>query len=357
MQHNITYRGKDGSIQFIISYKDHSGRWRQKSKQGFAKVGQAKEAAGNMLDELKEKYALQLNTELEGITFGEFTAMHLEHLRLYKEHNTITAYEQAAKKFASLDGTELAKITSVHVQQCVDSMVRAGLKPSTINNHIIKIKTLLKAAISPHRIIADNPAAALKVPDSKDTAKDKALNIADVDKLLGKLKSPKKYIITLLAVKCGLRLGEIVGLTWDDVTGKGISISKQWKRRRDGSWGFGPPKSRNSHRTVPAPKSVLHALTEYKKLYPVSIDKRIVPYARTGGIGTELNSLYKRLGYDISIHDLRHTFATLLIAGGTDYRTAAQILGHNPEETMRVYAHVTSDMMDKAAKAMNDIFG
>lgn len=45
MQYNITYREKDKGIQYIISYKDRSGRWRQKSKQGFAKMSEAKKAA------------------------------------------------------------------------------------------------------------------------------------------------------------------------------------------------------------------------------------------------------------------------------------------------------------------------
>src|SRR5690606_19996411 len=115
-------------------------------------------------------------------------------------------------------------------------------------------------------------------------------------------------------------------------------------------------KSQASYRIVPAPTSVLKALRGYKDISPISIDKRIFPYARAG-IGSYIAKCYQELGFDISVHDLRHTFATLLIANGTDFRTAAQILGHTPDETIRTYSHVTSDMMERAAKTINNIFG
>lgn len=358
MQYNITYRERYGKMQFIISYKDQSGKWRQKSKQGFAKKGDAKKAADKMLDELKENFELQVDAELEGITFKEFSEMLVDNMGLYKEPNTVTSYKQTIKKFNDLASAELSKVSSVHVQKCIDEMVRSGLKPTTVKAHVVKLKTIFKNAITPYRIIANNPVSDLKMPEEKQSNKDKALNLSDLEKLLSRTKSPKKYMILLLAAKCGLRLGEIVGLTWDDINYiKGqIAINKQWKQRKDGAWGFGPLKSKTSYRIVPAPKSVLQALINYKKIAPTSIDKRIFPFAVLNGIGTDIANYCKKLGYNLSVHDLRHTFASLLIAGGTDFRTAAQILGHAPEETIRTYSHVTSDMMEKAAKTINAIF-
>lgn len=358
MQHNITYRERYGKIQFILSYKDRSGKWRQKSKQGFEKKSDAKKAADKMLDELKEFFALQINDELDGITFKEFTEMLIENMRLYKEPNTVTSYKQTVKKFNALAGTDISKISPVQVQKCIDEMVRVGLKPTTVKAHVVKLKTLFKNAITPYRIITSNPVFDLRLPEEKQASKDKALNISDLEKLLNSTKSTKKYMVSLLAAKCGLRLGEIVGLTWSDIdyNKKQISINKQWKQRKDGTWGFGSLKSKSSYRIVPAPKSVLQALINYKKISPTSIDKRIFPFAVLNGIGTDLAKHYRKLGYNLSVHDLRHTFASLLIAGGTDFRTAAQILGHAPEETIRTYSHVTSDMMEKAAKTISNIF-
>lgn len=285
--------------------------------------------------------------------------MFIEHLKLYKEPNTVISYKQTVKKFSILAEMELSKISPLHVQRCVDEMIKVGLKSTSIKAHVVKLKTIFKNAIKPYRIIADNPVADLKIPESKEGNKIKALTISELDKLLNSIKYPRYYFMSLLAGKCGLRIGEIVGLTWNDInfTKSTLDINKQWKQNKDGKWGFGPLKTKNSYRIVPAPRSVLQALREYKKTSLTSIDRRLFPYTRASGIGTILSDLYKSLGYNISVHDLRHTFASLLIANGTDFRTAAQILGHTPEETIRTYSHVTSDMMEQAAKNINNIFG
>lgn len=359
MDYNITYREKDGGIQYIISFKDHNGKWRQKSKQGFTKKKEAKKAAEKVLEELKKAYGLQLNEELEGITFKEFAEMYIANLKIYKEPNTVITYEQTIAKFEKLADTELDKISPVHIQRCIDGMVNGGLGSSTIKAHTTRLRTIFKNAISPYRVIVENPVSDLKIPEKKENAKIKALNISDLEKLLSGIKNHRYYLMSLLASKCGLRLGEIIGLTKDDIDYKKeqININKQWKRRKDGSWGFGSLKSKSSYRIVPAPPSVLQALKEYSKISPASIDKRFFPYSHSGGINSYIAKQYKDLGYDITIHDLRHTFASLLIANGTDFRTAAQILGHTPEETIRTYSHVTSDMMERAAKTINNIFG
>ena len=359
MQYNVTYRSKDGKIQAIVSYKDQRGKWRQRSEQGFTKKKDAKKAAERIVEELKEAHGLQLNKELEGITFAEFMEIHIEHLKLYKEPNTVTNYQQTAKKFSQLDNIGLAKITTMHVQAALDDMLRAGLKPSTIQSHTNRLKTLFKAAVSQYKIIARNPGEGTVTPKKQQATKNKALSKKDLEELLGSITSQKKHTMSLLAAKCGLRLGEIVGLTWDDIDMKKglVDINKQWKKRKDGTWGFGELKSKASYRVVPAPKAVLVELHKYRQMHPASMDRRLFSYSMPGAAGTELNNYYKALGYNISIHDLRHTFATMLIAGGTDYRTAAQILGHTPEETIRTYSHVTSDMMERASAAIEDIFG
>lgn len=93
MDYNITYRKKDKGWQYIISRKDEHGKWKQiKSKQGFkTKNGDAKPAAEEYLKELKSKE--NLNQELQGITFKEFTDMYLEHIKLHM-HSKINIVEQ-----------------------------------------------------------------------------------------------------------------------------------------------------------------------------------------------------------------------------------------------------------------------
>lgn len=66
--------------------------------------------------------------------------------------------------------------------------------------------------------------------------------------------------------------------------------------------------------------------------------------------------VYKKSGYNITVHDLRHTYATFLISNGIDFKTAAQLLGHSVEMTMKIYSHVNNDMLDSAKRKINNIF-
>lgn len=359
LEYNITTRRKDGGWQYIISFKDRNGKWKQRSKQGFKIKRAAQIAADKRLDELKEQFELRLNTEYEGITFGEFSQMFLEHIKLYKEGNTAIGYRTAFKKFKGLNDIELPKITSLHIQQCVDEMVKEGMKPSSIKQYRRRISTMFSFAIKPHRIITENPVSEdLTIPEDKDNEKVKALTRSQLDKLLAGIKNPRYYIVSLIAAKTGLRKGEILGLTWKDIDFEKntVTVNKQWKILKDGKWGFGSVKRKKSNRVVPAPSSLLAALKEYKKVMPASIDGRIAPYADAYTIGTVLRYHYKRAGFDISIHDLRHTYATMLLSEGIDFETVAKLLGHDVEQTIRTYSHVTSDMMARATRAVNKVF-
>ncbi|UZW13238.1 site-specific integrase [Clostridium pasteurianum] len=359
MQYNITYREKDKGIQFIISYKDNAGKWKQKSKQGFKTKGAAKTAADKMLDALKEDIKKNINTDYENITFKEFKDIYMDHLALYKQHNTIIIYNQALKHFESLYDIKLNKINTMEIQMCVDEMVKSKLKYSTINTYVIRLNAIFNAAIKQYKAISSSPLDNVELKIDKEESNKKAITKEQFDMLISKTKNFKYKVIFLLAGTCGLRLGEILGLTWDCVDFKRaeLTINKQWKNIAKGKTGFGELKSKNSYRTVPIPvKTVLPVLQEFKKNYPTDIHNRVITYKYIQGLSHLFKSHFKKCNLDISIHELRHTYATLLISNGTDFKTAAKLLGHDVEQTMRTYSHVTDDMKAKATDTINKIF-
>ncbi len=60
--------------------------------------------------------------------------------------------------------------------------------------------------------------------------------------------------------------------------------------------------------------------------------------------------------YDITIHDLMHTYGTSLIAKGIDFKTTAQLLEHDVEITIKIYSHVNQYMVDNTTRVANDYF-
>ncbi|SHJ82979.1 Site-specific recombinase XerD [Geosporobacter subterraneus DSM 17957] len=360
MEYNITLREKDKGWQYIISYKDTTGKWKQKSKQGFKKRADAKKAADQRLDDLKKNFEFTslADPEKEGISFAEFVKMYIDHERLYKEANTIIRYGLAVKKFEALNDYRITEITALHIQNCVDEMVRQGLKSSSVKQYTNTIKTIFNNAIEPHRLIRDNPVNKVKIPAEDKNKKIKALMAWQLEDLASKITNRKHYIATLLAGTCGLRIGEITGLKWSDIDeiNARLTVNRQRKKGNNKGYVDGKTKHANSNRVVPIPPKTLSELIRFRKEFPISIDNNVLGIKNNDSLSKFLRQKYKKLGYSVTVHDLRHTYATLLISNGVDFKTAAKLLGHSVEMTMRIYSHVTDDMLDRASKIVGNIF-
>lgn len=364
MDYNITYRQKDKGIQVIISYKDALGKWKQKSKQGFPNNREGKKKAKLWADEALQqlKDTASLDLTLKDITFKEFSELYLEYLRLRREPKTVTSYKYAISKFDKLNNIPINKISKLNIQNCVDDMLTQSLLKSTIKIYVNKLKTMFNVCIEKYNIIKVNPVSGIDIGIDKIKKEKTALNKNQLDDLLNKLSkldsSKQIYFITaLLAGKCGLRIGEICGLKWSDIDFKNntLKIDRQLKKSENKSWYLGPLKSQNSYRIIPITNIVKKELLEYKSNNPISLDGLILN-RNVDSVANNISKLFAKLGYDISIHELRHTYATLLIANGVDFKTAAKILGHDVKETLKTYSHVNDDMMERASQVIKNIF-
>ncbi|MDU7212966.1 tyrosine-type recombinase/integrase [Clostridium sp.] len=356
MDYNITYRQKDKGWQFIISYKDENGKWKQKSKQGFKTKKEAKPVAEKVVQDLKANK--NLNQELKELTFEEFKDIYLEHLKLHMQENTIRLYKMAFQYLKPIYNLELVKITPLHLQRCIDDMIRNGLAYGTIKTYKNRITAIFNSAVDKYNIIPSSPANKLEIKVCKEPSKKKALTKNELDDLINKTKNMKYKVIFSLAGMCGLRIGEILGLRWSriDFNKNTITIDIQWKNLNGNTVGFGELKSANSYRVVPLPPSVKKLLIEWKNHNSIDISNRVIVYKCISGLTALLRNYTKKLGYDLSIHEFRHTYATTLISRGVDFKTVAKLMGHDVEQTMKTYSHVTDEMMDNATQLINKIF-
>ena len=353
MEYNVTYRKKDKGIQCIISYKDNDGKWRQKSRQGFQRQKDAKPWIDSVVEELEK--IIKVSAEFQGITFGEFKEIFMKDKQRELAYGTREGYEQTLKKFESLNDIPLVKLGYIHIKPCIDTLIDSGMKNSTIELQIRRLKTVFYHAIENYEIITINPIKKnqFPLPKKKEKEKIRALTKAELVDLLSKLDG-KYYYISLIAVKCGLRIGEIIGLTDVDI-GTEITIDKQWKLIGKKKHGFGIPKSENSYRTVPIPKDYISELKNYVSNCVLGIDRRIFLYKSASAISSMLGKKYKKMGYDISVHDLRHTYVTTLLANGFPYKTVAELIGDTEETVIKTYSHFTEDMYEDAKSKLDNI--
>ena len=176
------------------------------------------------------------------------------------------------------------------------------------------------------------------------------------------------YLGIVVCIYTGIRLGELLALTWNDIDFKSgiMTISKTaYRIKQNGKPQvvISKPKTKNSSRLIPLPKQLLVILKRVKRISKSDF----VLSTRTGGIvGTRAyQKTYERILKKLDIpyknfHSLRHTFATRAIEMGMDVKTLSEILGHkNPVITLQRYTHsmlsYKTEMMNKMGKMLNAI--
>lgn len=356
MNYNVTYRKKNNGIQAVIQYKDN-GKWKQKNKQGFEDSRKGKQAAKEWaiqaINELEKE--IKLPKDYKNITFKEYYDSFIKHAKLNLQDNTLRVYRQTFNYLDSIKDIEMKKITSLDIQNCVDYMRQQGLSDGTIVTYIDKLKAIFNNAVE-NDIIVKNPC---KVKISRPKTNKSALTSLQVQELLKKVKDInfRYYIIVAIAVKCGLRRGEIMGLTWSCIHKDYIEVKRQYRRKCDtGEWTFTNLKTENSLRDVPLPPGLYKDLMEYKKIEISRIDGRLFDYTDYEVMNTKLRRLFIKLGYPISMHSLRHTYTTLLIQNGIDLKTVSSLIGDDVGMVMKTYSHVNDEMKERAAELIKGIF-
>lgn len=241
---------------------------------------------------------------------------------------------------------------------------KSTLSNASINLHLSILKSIIKDAVD-NDVISKNKIAKIKMLKSNQ----KKINSFSVKEqyLIEDycIKSEKDYytIGIILTLYTGLRIGELVSLTWDDIdfNNSVLNINKTESRIRiDGKWNnvVKEPKTMKSNRTIPLGKEILSLLKKLKK-------KKYGKYVVTNNIGDKVlirtyQHFFKRLQEEVGItnvlnfHSLRHTFATRAIESGMDIKTLSEILGHsNTAITLNIYVHSMFETKKKAIQNLS----
>ncbi|HEV2809340.1 MAG TPA: site-specific integrase [Acidimicrobiales bacterium] len=173
---------------------------------------------------------------------------------------------------------------------------------------------------------------------------------------------PERYRVAgVLAAGAGLRQGEALGVTVDriDFLRRRLVIDRQMVTPPTGTPGLAPPKSDASYRKVPLADPVLEALADHLRRFPPGDDGLVLTYGdgrpvRRNRFGYMWRQSCARAGLDFRYHDLRHHFASLLIAGGESVVAIQRVLGHaSAKVTLDTYGHLFPDAEDHTRAVLN----
>lgn len=235
------------------------------------------------------------------------------------------------------------------------------------------LSSMLDTAVQWQRI-KSNPCFSVAAPKS-DTKETAYLNETQTAELIAALDEEAIMYRTaiLLILNMGLRRGELCALKWEDIDFKRAVMTI----RRNAVYISGQgvmldtPKTKNSRRSLKIPAACIPMLQEYKlwqeeqkaKMGDVWVNDDFIFTSWNGSImrpdtlGGWFAKFIKRNNLPhITLHGLRHTNATLLIAAGTDLRTVANRLGHaQTSTTADIYAHAIQSADAAAAEQINNI--
>ena len=355
MQYRFTARKKDNGWQLLLRYKDGSGKWRQKTKQGYSKKSDA--LAEEEKDRLlKSVMNIGMAPEHADMTLEELYRLFRENKRKELAYNTLKNYELTLARLPQLVDRKVTELTTQDLIQAFNSL--SDLSPSSLNLFISKVKVLFKYAKNICGLIKIDPSEKVEYIKARKKKAIIALTQDELTSLLKSMKNERIDIYTMCAVAgyAGLRFGEIAGLTAADIDLKGkiLHINKQYGVVSKNVYAFKPVKSNNGFRDIPIPTVLVKILSDYlqNRIYRLD-DGRIFKIRDPSYINLKIKKYHKAC----SMHKLRHTYATLLLGHGVDVKTVAALLGDNVDTVIRTYIHYTDDMRKQAAEKVTNIFG
>mgnify|MGYP003373835328 CR=1 FL=1 len=273
-------------------------------------------------------------------------------------------------------------IKNAHIQKIVNSMKSQGYSRSTIKKAYAVISDMMNYAVK-NDMIPKNPCTGVVIPKEEPRER-RVMSAEEQEQFEEYMRGDPCETIFIVALYTGMRIGEVLGLTWDDVDFKNnqIRINKTLVCLQKGkgekcTHAFQTPKTNSSIRTIPMVSKVSKAFKLHKwqqstlrmetgKLFrPQAGFENLVFVSDSGSplyetfvnrhlkkIVTEINERENEAAAkekrkpvifkSVSPHTLRHTFATRAFEKGMKPKTVQEILGHSSlNMTMDLYTHVT----------------
>jgi len=352
----IRKRGK----HYAIRYYDAAGR--RKWETIGPNLHEAKQVlAQRMWERRNGKFRLTR----KGITMAEFIAKweddHLvvrQQLGRLKE-STLVGYRVNLRLHIGpfFGRMRIDEIALPHVREFVKALLAKNLAPASVLKSVALVKEMFKHAVQWGYLDA-NPAQYVERP-RVEIGETQVLTPPEIRRLLDAAEEPVRTML-LCAVLTGMRRGELLGLKWEDIDLEGNRIQVRralWRGK------FVTPKSRRSRRAIdlaPTLKAALARLPSRFKgelVFTSPTGEAIDPdnFSHRDWVRALRRSQLRRIRF----HDLRHTYASLLIAQGAHPKYIQAQLGHaSIQTTLDRYGHLMPEMHAAEARKLDRlVFG
>ena len=357
-------------------------------------------------EELYNKETIALE-QIENATFHRKTPTVAEYcekwLLMQSVHvrtTTLTDYTSKVRRhiIAELGDKRMGEVSLDDIQLALVSVSKKSA--SVYKSVVILYKSIFRAA-KESRIIDNNPTIYLTTKGGGVPQKDEAaLTDEQVERLLDAVEGLPTYVFVMLGLYAGLRREEILALKWDSVYLDGnfpyLTVRRAWHTENNRPVILEELKTKAAERNIPLPTCLAECLketkenstseyvvpnrdgdplsyTQFKRLWQYVVTRTVkersyyryedgkrVKHTVTPVLGEKAahngNVVYS-LDFEVTPHQLRHTYITNLIHSSVDPKTVQYLAGHESSKiTMDIYAKVKYNRPDELVRTMGNAF-
>jgi integrase len=276
---------------------------------------------------------------------------------------------------------QIGNVTANDIDVMINTLIKKGYSHSTIKKAYDSVSACFNTGIDRGEILR-NPCRGVKLPKNQKKPAESIRFFTDdeIQRIItestskysnGKPKHRLGHGVVLLLFT-GIRIGEAIALTWDDVDfdKKELRIDKNAEEIIDRTPGATKkrvvtpqetPKSPSSIRDVALEEIALDALRGLREIngkHEFVFASANGTYLQYRNFNRMFESILKRCGIEpCGSHTCRHSFASMLIRNGVHIKVVSEMLGHaDVAFTMNRYVHIMKEQKQEAAKSISDVF-
>lgn len=379
MRGSIERRGSTWSVRLDVGKDEVTGKRIQRRISGF----KTKKDAEAVLAKLIAEHNAGTYVSPSKMTVAQYLRSWLKTHSTNVSINTVRLYTNEVEKhiIPALGNVQLDKLTPMQIQNFLNAQLESGrkdnkksfggrLSPTSVNCTYRILRCAINQAIR-WQIIGRSPLLGVEPPKPTQTVPT-AMHKKDVLRLLKSLEGHYLYLPVYIAVHTGLRVGEVLALTWADVDyeAKCIRVRRTLlqQKKTDAYIFKDAPKTRSGFRTVAIGDNMIKMLqsvyAEQQELKTknaeVWVDHNLVCCKGDGfplhppTVTSVFIKKVRQLGFNISFHDLRDVFAHFMLALGGHIKVVSAALGHSSSKvTLDRYVGVLPGLLPDLANKLD----
>lgn len=318
-QADVWDAGAGRRIRKTFPSKSAAKRWRQDAIVALRQGKLAESRPSTTLHEACETWLADARIGVVRRTGGEE----------YKP-DTLRAYEQALRLrvYAELGRAPFYRVRRVHLQDLVDRMLARGVAPATVKTAIYALGAIYSRALARDELEV-SPTRGVRLPTIRN-ARMRCATPQEAAALQAAVPT-RDRAVWATAFYSGLRRGELMALRWEDIDLKAgtIHVQRSWNMEH----GPGDTKNRDRRR-VPIAATLREQLAAERLRQAPGVELCFGPAAgrpfRPDSLQERADRAWKAAGLQrVTLHDCRHTFASLMIAANVNAKALSTYMGHS----------------------------